>query len=462
MRGWLFIYLLCLCCPAFSQQKTTRSIISSFSKIDSNLRQEWKNQVSTGPGLPKPFISAFPKAPFMFYWDTYFINKGLIAINKLEVAKDNVFDILTVVDNFGYMGNAAITTWGMNRSQPPYLSSMIMDVFRKTNDTTLLNRAYPVLRREYSFWTDTSGTAIESHVTNIKGLQRFGNHASRADLVILYKELKSRFRWTDVGNDSARASKALPYATEAESGMDFTARFNQHCPDYIAVDLNTLLYKMEMDLEDISHILKLKGQPEWKELAERRKILLNKYCWDEKKGFYFDYNFKTSQRSQVASLASFQPLWAGMSSKHQAAKIRLNLPAFFTDYGLRTTADPHTKFPYQWGYSSVWAPMQLIAVEGLSNYGYKADARKIAYRFLTLVKQNYDQPKSSLNHKIEGRTVGKTYEKYKAGGTINDDEYQANVMMGWTAGVFNYLYNFLISSPQARQDASGQLGIYRK
>ncbi len=63
-------------------------------------------------GLPSPF--SVPQAQgttFMdlFYWDTYFTNLGLLSLGDIQQAKNNVDDILYLIDKYGYMPNAANT-----------------------------------------------------------------------------------------------------------------------------------------------------------------------------------------------------------------------------------------------------------------------------------------------------------------------------------------------------------------
>ena len=70
--------------------------------------------------LPYPFsvpciVNGFQN---MFYWDTYFTNVGLLLDGNTGQAKNNIDNILAMIERFGYMPNA--TCEGMlNRSQPP-------------------------------------------------------------------------------------------------------------------------------------------------------------------------------------------------------------------------------------------------------------------------------------------------------------------------------------------------------
>lgn len=420
---------------------------NKWAQVDKYILSNWDNQICKSGDLPSIFISVFPEAPFMFYWDIYFINKGLLIHDFDYIVKGNILNLLSVVDKYGYMGNAAITNWGMNRSQPPYLSQMVMDYFEYSKDTSFLSKAYPTLCKEYTFWTDTSLSAIEQHNTSIKGLQRFYAHPKRDEMVDMYKELAGRFNLKMNVSDDEKEHISFNYAVEAATGMDFTPRFEHRCPDFIAVELNSLLYTYEKNLEIISGILKLKEKSQWSKMALSRKNLINKYCWSEARGMYLDYDYVNKRHSKVAAITTFQPLWAGIATKEQAAKVVSNSKIFESGFGMITTEKCGEIKNYQWGETSVWAPMQLLVAMGMDNYGYKKEATKVAQIYLDLVSKNFISPTPSSclekNGIFDRRRAGQTYEKYKYDGTINDDEYCASAMMGWTAGAHTWLYNYI-------------------
>ncbi len=422
---------------------------NKWENVSKSINANWDVELTKTADLPYIFINSFRNAPFMFYWDTYFVNKGLLGNNFETVAKWNVQNLLFVVNKFGYMGNAAVTDWGMNRSQPPYLSAMVRDVFEKTGsvDTAFLREAYPVLEKEYHFWTDTSSQAIEQHNTPVKGLQRFYHHASNKELLALFEEVSSRFDISQNITDEEKIKVAIPYAVEAATGMDFTTRFEHRCPDFIALELNCLLYTYEKNFAWMASLLKLKHQNDWESKAELRRKLINKYCWDENSGMYFDYDYVNKRRSKVAAITTFQPLWAGVASKEQAAKVIKNMNVFEGVWGLATTQKTGETKNYQWGEKSLWSPMQVLAVAGLNRYGYKVEAKRVASKYLDLITKNYLKPEPEQYKDQTGlityRKSGRIYEKYKTDGTINDNEYQANDMMGWTAGAFVFCYQYL-------------------
>jgi alpha,alpha-trehalase len=43
----------------------------------------------------------------------------------------------------------------------------------------------------------------------------------------------------------------------------------------------------------------------------------------------------------------------------------------------------------QWDAPYVWAPTELLAVDGLRRYGFNNDANRVAYKFLSTVAENF-------------------------------------------------------------------------
>ncbi|HQT92937.1 MAG TPA: trehalase family glycosidase, partial [Candidatus Kryptobacter bacterium] len=65
----------------------------------------------------------------------------------------------------------------------------------------------------------------------------------------------------------------------------------------------------------------------WKKKAKKRKELMTKYLWNEKRGMFFDYNYVERKQADYVSATTFYPLWAGVATKKQAdALIRNALP----------------------------------------------------------------------------------------------------------------------------------------
>ena len=93
-------------------------------------------------GLPYPYtVPAVGHFDEMYYWDTYFTNKGLEIEGRFAQAKNNTDNMLYLVNRFGYMPNGN-RTYYLKNSQPPFLSIMVGDVYRHYNDKAWLTGAF--------------------------------------------------------------------------------------------------------------------------------------------------------------------------------------------------------------------------------------------------------------------------------------------------------------------------------
>jgi alpha,alpha-trehalase len=396
---------------------------------------------------PKPFMSIAKGDPTLFYWDNYFTNKGLLKIDSLSHYALNVTDnLLWEVDTLGFVPNANMN-WGMNRSQIPFLAPMVFDVYRKLGDKSWLQKAYFTLKKEYHFWTDTSSTAIENHTTSVPGLQRFYHHGTSEDLIDFYTLCYRRGLLAEPPDSVDYQTKLTVggnYMAEAEV-MDFTPRFENRCTDFVAVDLNCNLYVYEMLFEWMVKELNLTGEPDWKAMAEKRKDLINKYCWDEERGLFMDYDFKNQRFSKIASIACIYPLYVGLASQKQAEKTRANLALFEYQFGVTVCEKVEKPILYQWDYPAGWPPVYLLTIQALQNYGYKTDALRICEKYLDVVTRNFISPQPLFrgNNQKQKRSTGFIYEKYDVvTGGINDWEYPAWEFLGWSAGVYIWCLDY--------------------
>ncbi len=215
-----------------------------------------------------------------------------------------------------------------------------------------------------------------------------------------------------------------------ESGFDPSNRFGQFSVDiihYVPVCLNSLLYQMELDAAEITGVLGDKAAADiWRARASARKERVNQLMWDDQAGLYFDYNFQTKRRRAYEFATAFYPLWVGIANKDQAARVRANLSKFEAPGGILTSTQVTGS---QWDAPFGWAPLQMIAVDGLRRYGYDEDADRVAGKFISLVAKELQEH-------------GTIVEKYDVRRRESDVEsgikfgYSANqVGFGWTNGV---------------------------
>ncbi len=340
--------------------------------------------------LPNAMIASNDSyfAGTQFYWDTYFTVLGLVDTKKFDLAKGMVDNLCYLYDKFGLI--PARNSWtSLGRTQPPLLTRMAFETYAHTGEEVWLDKVMTYAQKEYeSVWT--SGRRLES----TSGLSRYSPKYLRDSLAVF------------------------------ESGWDLSSRFQKGQP-ILPVDLNCLLYQYENDFLKWARIKKDKAaQDRWQKAMNNRQKLINQYFWDEKTGFFYDYDLTNSQRAKLKTLAGFYPLWCKAATKKQARQCLEQLKVFEQVGGLASTEKiiGSTK---QWDYPNGWAPLQLIVIEGLRNYGFNTDAERLKEKWLL------------CNQKVFQET-GKLWEKYDV---VNCDvgrpgRYPTQSGFAWTNGVF--------------------------
>lgn len=293
----------------------------------------------------------------MYYWDSYFMVQGMLDTEHQALVTGILENLMSLFKRFKVIPNAS-RTYLTGRSQPPFLTTFIFDVYQQYGlDAAWLKDAIKLAEQEYE--TVWMGVKKPNERQVYKGLSRHYDINYLHDLA------------------------------EAESGWDMTPRFDRRALNFLPVDLNALLYKYETDFARAARIFGDKrAAAKWDDAAAQRKQIMNELMWDRIRGLYYDYNFVKKKRGTVSSLAAFYPMWAGMVSEKQAAALVKNLRRFEHKGGLATTdALPLGQFvlgslPTQWAYPNGWAPLHFIVVKALERYGYHADARRIAMKWL--------------------------------------------------------------------------------
>lgn len=437
-------------------KKKIAQVISQedLSKIELRiLPAEW-TQISEHGLLYLPGEYVVPGGRFneLYGWDSYFILLGLLQDGEIALAKSQIEQLLYEVDHYGTILNAN-RTYLLTRSQPPFLTPMIMRLWQKEQDREWLQSILPIVEKYYYYWT------VPPHLNPVIGLSRYWDLGEGPAPEVIYSERDEtgkthyqRVKDFYCQNIIQDYSLELYYDHQAdsltelfyqgdramrESGLDVSNRFGPFGVDvvhYAPVCLNALLYQMEIDLAKMNHFLEqLDAVVTWKERATQRQQLINQFLWDEGTGLYFDYNFLTNSRRPYEYLTTFYPLWAGIASSDQAAKVVANLPKFETCGGLRTSTQVTGN---QWDAPFGWAPFQLIAVEGLARYGYNQEATRIARKFLQLLVQEFNR---------QGTLVEK-YDVENCSANVSAEihfGYSSNeIGFGWTNGVFLELLKY--------------------
>jgi alpha,alpha-trehalase len=152
---------------------------------------------------------------------------------------------------------------------------------------------------------------------------------------------------------------------------------------------------------------------------------MHKYLWDAGRGLFFDYNFDDQRRSTYLYATTFYPLWAGLATPAQARAVVKNLRLFERAGGIAMSVQ---ETQAQWDYPFGWAPIQLLAVEGMRRYGHNAEADRVSTEFLSTVLENF----------MRDGTIREKYNVVTRSSETNVKAgYAVNVIgFGWTNAAF--------------------------
>ncbi len=341
--------------------------------------------------LPRPYVVPGGRFNEMYGWDSYFIQVGLLRDGELDLAKDMADNFLYEVENYGKVLNAN-RTYYLTRSQPPFLTQMVLGVYAKTQDRKWLESAVPEIEKYYRYWTTEPHLTRETELSRyydmgegpapeVVSAERNAQDLTHYDLVKQYFKTHQITDY-DVSQYYNRATDQLTplfYKGDRsmrESGFDPSNRFGAFNIDIIHYDpvcLNSLLYLMETQTAEILEKLGRGAEAgAWRKRAQDRGDRVNRLMWDAKDGLYYDYDFVEKRVRHYPFLTTFYPLWAGFATKEQAARVEKSLAIFEKPGGLETSTYVSGN---QWDSPFGWAPLQMIAVDGLRRYGYNERCR---------------------------------------------------------------------------------------
>ncbi|KAJ9139163.1 Trehalase [Pleurostoma richardsiae] len=372
----------------------------------------------------RTFVVAGGRFTEYYYWDSYWIMEGLLRTKGAftNITKNMILNFLDLVEQIGFIPNGG-RVYYLNRSQPPLLSQMVRNYIEHTNDTSILERAVPLLIKEHDFWINNRSVEVTTPAGKTYKLQQYGvennqprpesyqedyitanNHSYYATSGIIYPETKPL-------NDSEKASVYANLATGAESGWDYGTRFlanpNDAAKDIyfplrslnvvnlVTVDLNSILYWNELT---IASFLGLTGNTtaaqNWTAAAQARSEAMYELMWNATLWSYFDYNLTSNAQNiyvpadadapgvdtlnapegqQVLfDVAQLYPFWTGaapdqLKNNPLAVKLAYGRVAEYLD--LRAGGIPATNFQtgQQWDQPNVWPPLMHVLMDGLLN-----------------------------------------------------------------------------------------------
>jgi len=413
---------------------TSRSVVQHINLLWPALtRRPDAETTGTLLPLPHPYMASTGGAREVYYWENYFTMLGLKAAGKEEMIENMVKNFSYLMDELGFIPNGN-RRYLLSRSQAPFFAAMV-DLLAEIKGEAIYTKYLSTLEKEYEFWM-RGRFQLSPDQPTLKRVVRM------QDGSLLNRYFDDRpFPRPEAYLEDVKLAKGLrrnsrrvyeDIRAACESGWDFSSRWfsdgqymaSIQTTSIIPIDLNALLYHLEMTLSKAYEVSANKEQQEiYLQRAENRKRAIEKYCWDDQKAVFLDYNFVNRLRTDVPSLAMLYPLYFNMATQEQADTIATFVQKQFLKPGGLLTSLNQTGQAWDAPYG--WAPLQWIGIQGLRNYGHSELADIIKQRWIDLNIRVY-------------QSTGKLVEKYNVMDTTwsaGGGEYPFSDGYAWTNGV---------------------------
>ncbi|KAI6205118.1 Trehalase [Aphelenchoides besseyi] len=408
-----------------------------------------------------PFIVPGGRFREAYYWDAYWIIRGLLISGMTETAKLMVYNFATIIKDIGFIPNG-LRVYYTNRSQPPMFTPMVYAIYQETQDMEFLTKMMPYMEKEFEFWEKNRKFTVESEsgVTHEVYFYRTGTSQPRPETM-----------WADLAASEQLDEEDRPFffhsaASAAEAGWDFSSRWFSD-PKSIStmetvviapVDLNSFMCR---NMEILGYLNRIVGDTKRAVYFEN---MHENFIWTHDAVFYsndaggwYDYNNR-SKRHIVHNYGSVGvPLFTNCYSTLDQTKPRrlydtLEDTGFFSFAGgVPVSNVRNTK--QQWDFPNGWAPLNHMFVEGLRQ---SADPIMQDRAFEIATKWIHG------NYRVFNETK-LMFEKYNVIGTSpspgSGGEYAVQTGFGWSNGVILdllYTYYDRMQAPDANNKGDGK------
>lgn len=397
-----------------------------------------------------PFVVPGGRFNELYGWDSYMETLGLLVNDREDLCESMVRHFCFCIKHYGKILNAN-RTYYLCRSQPPFLTNMALRTYdrikAKEGSLEFLRTVIlSAIKDYYCTWMSPPRfdpeSGLSKYVPNGLGVPP---ETEATHFLHILKPYADKHKMT-----FEQFVKAYNYGhvfepeldqyflhdrSVRESGHDTSYRLEKVSAHLATVDLNSLLYKYEVDIARtirnffgdtlaIPEEWHVKGKPTtesssaWDRRARKRREIMTHLMWDDKKGMFFDYNVVKKEQTGYESATTFWAMWAGVATPEQASTmVKKALPRFEVHGGL-VSGTEESRGPVglhrpnrQWDYPFGWAPQQILAWTGLLRYGFESDAQRLAYRWIHMVTrafvdfngvvvEKYDVTKKKDPHKV--------------------------------------------------------------
>jgi neutral trehalase len=270
--------------------------------------------------------------------------------------------------------------------------------------------------------------------------------SDRAWIEKLYPKLKSYIEW-DLNHRihpgvglAAWLTDADPMSRCPESGMDNSPRFDNGA-DLYAVDLNAFLSHECSIMAEFTERLHLHAEAvEWKRRQRQLNQLINEHLWNDKDGFYFDFDRARQRQSGVWAVTGFLPLICGAADEKRVERLAAHLEnphTFKTAVPVRSAImPPSARDPHDMWRGPMWINTNWLIALGFERSGRPDVALKLRRQTMHEVERWYLELGSLFEFYDEEGLLGPDHLPRKGRLERKSAYHQPIHDYGWTSTLY--------------------------
>ncbi|GJJ15469.1 hypothetical protein Clacol_009747 [Clathrus columnatus] len=307
------------------------------------------------------------------YWDSYFIIEGLIKSELFTIANNTLQNFMDEIVLFGFIPNGG-RIYYLNRSQPPLFTHMLFNYVQASGDTSILERALPLVEVELEWWQSNRTFNITSPFTNItRSISHYAvniNSAPRPESYLEDYQTVHGAGTGDITPNFTLQEQADLYAELASGAETDGARVQ--LADLYEMTATTTVQGPHGKPVTTTNQTALERASFHRAIASDLKSAILDLFWDPEKLAFYDFNLTSNARNSLWSAATFYPFWNGIYPTEVLSNWENAFGAFSAVNMVLNKFNgtvPVTFFVtgLQWDAPNTWPPHQYIILQALKN-----------------------------------------------------------------------------------------------
>ncbi|CAI5441439.1 unnamed protein product [Caenorhabditis angaria] len=391
--------------------------------------------------VPNSFIIPGGRFREFYYWDAYWIIKGLLASQLYSTARNMISNFGYIIEKHGFIPNGG-RVYYLRRSQPPMFAPMVYEYFMATDDLQFVADMIPLIEKEYTFWNNHRSVNVtkEDDIETTYNMFQYRTESQTPRPESFREDVLSAQHLHSNSSDSRRKF-FQNIASAAESGWDFSSRWfsdGQNMStietiDIVPVDLNAFIcYNMNILSFFYSKLGNRLKHDEWAGRYNQFRDFFTQVFYVSSRRGWYDYNLRTQKHNTEFYPTIAAPLFAQCYDPLNT-KLAVDvynqieeMGALKWPGGIPTSLRQNTS--QQWDFPNGWSPLVHMVIEGFRkslNPVLQQKAYEIAKKWLETNILTFN----ISNAMWEKYDVKEPDAKLATGG-----EYEVQAGFGWTNG----------------------------